>query len=54
MAARSAEASAVLTNEAQVNMATLAPGRYTASAIALVNNEAVGRVSRVFEIVAER
>jgi hypothetical protein len=51
MAARSAEASAVLTNEAQVNMTALVPGRYTASAIVLVNSEPVGRVSRVFEVV---
>jgi VWFA-related protein len=39
----------------QANMATagLAPGRYTAAATVMLDDEAVGRVSRVFEILAK-
>lgn len=50
MAARSA--GVVLLNEAQLDTAVLAPGRYTASVVVLQDNQPVGRVSRVFEIGA--
>ena len=53
MASRSGASSLVLLSEAQIDTATLQPGRYTASAIALVDAQPVGRVSRVFEVVAE-
>jgi len=52
MAARGGSAETVLLNEAEIDTSRLAPGRYTASVVALVDNEPVGRVSRVFEIVA--
>jgi hypothetical protein len=51
MARRSSPISgAILVAEGDFATATLAPGRYTASVIALVDNEAVGRVSRAFEL----
>jgi VWFA-related protein len=50
MAARSAGSDVVLLNEAHVETSSLAPGRYTASAIPLVDGQPVGRVSRVVEI----
>jgi hypothetical protein len=53
MAARSGASSVVLLAEAQLDTTALPPGRYTASAIALVDTEAVGRVSRAFEVVAD-
>jgi hypothetical protein len=53
MAARSGVSSLVVLAEAQIDTAALPPGRYTASAIALVDTQAVGRVSRAFEIIAE-
>ena len=39
----------------QANIATdgLAPGRYTATAIVMLDDRAIGRVSRVFEILAK-
>ena len=53
MASVSGPSSVVLLAEAQIDTTALPPGRYTASAIALVDTRAVGRVSRVFELVAE-
>lgn len=53
MASRSGTSGAVLLSEAQIDTTTLQPGRYTVSAIALVDAQPVGRVSRVFEVVAE-
>lgn len=53
MAMRSSGFENVVFSEAQVDTTSLAPGRYVASAIALVATQPVGRVSRVFEIVAE-
>lgn len=50
MAARSGASDTVLMNEAHVAAGTLPPGRYTAIAIALVDNQPVGRVSRVFDV----
>jgi hypothetical protein len=52
MAARTGGSDSVLLNEADLDTATLAPGRYTASVVALTGDQPVGRVSRVFEIVA--
>ena len=53
MAMRGSGFENVVVSEAQVDTATLAPGRYVASAVALVDTQPVGRVSRVFEVVAE-
>lgn len=52
MAARGGGADAILLNEAQIDSGELAPGRYTATVVALQDNQPVGRVSRVFEITA--
>ena len=52
MAARGGSSAAVLLNEAEIDTAALTPGRYTASVVALQDNQPVGRVSRVFEITA--
>ena len=51
MAARGGSADTILLNEAHVDTAALTPGRYTASVIVLRNDQPVGRVSRVFEII---
>lgn len=53
MASRGGASETVLMNEARVTTSTLAPGRYTASVVALVDNQPVGRVSRAFEIVGK-
>ena len=53
MASRGGPSAAVVLSEAQIDTATLQPGRYTASAVALVDAQPVGRVSRTFEIVAD-
>jgi VWFA-related protein len=53
MAARSGSADTILLNDAQVETSGLVPGRYTASVVALVDNQPVGRVSRVFDVVAK-
>jgi hypothetical protein len=52
MAARTSGSDAVLLNGADIDTTTLAPGRYTASAVALVDGRPVGRVSRVIDVVA--
>jgi hypothetical protein len=52
MASRSASDALVL-SEAQIDTTTLPPGRYVASAIALVDTQPVGRVSRLFEVIAD-
>jgi VWFA-related protein len=51
MAARTGTLAAILTNQAEVQTADLPPGRYTASATPMIGEQALGRVSRVFEIV---
>ena len=51
MAARSGRSDTVLLNEARVDTRALPPGRYTANAIALVDNQPVGNVTRVFEVL---
>ena len=53
MAARSGASSVVVLAEAQIDTTALPPGRYTASAIALIDTQPVGRVSRAFEVVAD-
>ena len=53
MAARSGASSVVVLAEAQIDTTALPPGRYTASAIALIDAQPVGRVSRAFEVVAD-
>jgi VWFA-related protein len=52
MASRSASDALVL-SEAQIDTTALPPGRYVASAIALVDTQPVGRVSRLFEVIAD-
>ena len=53
MAMRGGASALVVLAEAQIDTTALPPGRYTASAIALVDAQPVGRVSRVFEVVAD-
>lgn len=50
MAARTGIADTILLNEAQINTATLATGRYTASATVLIDSQPVGKVTRAFEV----
>jgi hypothetical protein len=52
MASRAGSADAMRLNEAQIDTSSLAPGRYTASVVVLQDDRPVGRVSRVFEILA--
>lgn len=52
MAARGGDTDTVLLNVAEIDTAALAPGRYAASAVAVVDNQPVGRVSRPFEVRA--
>jgi len=52
MASRSAS-DVLLLSEAQIDTSSLAPGRYIASAIALVDTQPVGRVSRLFEVTTD-
>ena len=54
MAARSGGADTILLNEARIETAALPPGKYTATAVALIDEQPVGRVSRAFEIVAAK
>jgi VWFA-related protein len=53
MGARNGNVAAILTNQAEIATADLAPGRYTASATPMRGEQPLGRVSRVFEIVAK-
>jgi hypothetical protein len=50
MAARNGGSDAILLNGAEIDTATLPPGRYSASVVALLDNQPVGRVSRPFEV----
>jgi hypothetical protein len=54
MAARSAGSDRILLNEARLDTTPLSPGRYTLAAVVLLDNQPVGRVSRVIEIVSGR
>lgn len=51
MAARIGSSDATLLNGAEIDTAALAPGRYTASVVAMLGDQPVGRVSRAFEVV---
>ena len=51
MAARTGTLAAILNNQAEIQTADLPLGRYTASATPMLGEQALGRVSRVFEIV---
>ncbi len=51
MAAQTGNAASVLINGAEIDTLSLPPGRYTASVVATVDGQPVGRVSRVFEVV---
>jgi hypothetical protein len=51
MGARTGALAAILTNQAQIPTTDVPPGRYTASATPMIGEQALGRVSRVFEIV---
>jgi len=50
MAARTGIADTILLNEAQIPTASLAAGRYTATAVVLIDNAPVGKVTRGFEV----
>jgi VWFA-related protein len=51
MAARTGSSDVILLNGAEIDTAEIPPGRYTASVVAMVENQSVGRVSRAFEVV---
>ena len=53
MAARTGASDAILVNAAEIDTTAFPPGHYTASVVVLVNNEPVGRVSQVFEVVRQ-
>jgi hypothetical protein len=53
MGARTGTVAAILTNQAVIQIADLPPGRYTASATPMIGEQAIGKVSRVFEIIAQ-
>lgn len=54
MASRSGVSAAVLLSEAQIDTTALAAGRYTVSAIPLLDGQPTGRVSRVFEVLDDK
>ncbi len=51
MAAQTGNSASVLINAAEIDTSGLPPGRYTASVVATVDGQPVGRVSRAFEVV---
>ena len=51
MAARTGGADSILLNGAEIATTDLPAGRYTASVVATLDGQAVGRVTRVFEVV---
>jgi VWFA-related protein len=51
MAARTGIADTILINEAQINTMHLVPGHYVATAITLIDNEPVGKVTREFDVI---
>lgn len=53
MASRSGGSDVLLLSEAQIDTTALSPGRYIASAIALIDTQPVGRVSRTFDVIAD-
>ena len=52
MAARTGIADTILLNEAQIATAQLAAGHYTATAVILIDNQPMGKVTRAFEVAA--
>jgi hypothetical protein len=50
MAARTGAAPTIVTNQVEIATADLKPGRYTAAATVMLDEQPIGRVSRVFEI----
>ena len=52
MSVRTSESSTILLNEGIIEAGSLPPGRYVASAIATIDNEPVGRVTRLFEVTS--
>ncbi|MDP2320870.1 MAG: VWA domain-containing protein [Acidobacteriota bacterium] len=51
MAVQTVNGASVIINAAEIDTSDLPPGRYTASVVATVDGQPVGRVSRVFEVV---
>lgn len=51
MAVQTVDGASVVINAAEIDTSVLPPGRYTASVVATVDGQPVGRVSRVFEVV---
>jgi hypothetical protein len=50
MAAKGDPGTPLLLNQASIDTTRLAPGRYTATAIPVLNNQPLGRISRVFDV----
>ena len=53
MAARSGSLAAILNNQATIATTDLNPGRYTAIATPMIDDQPLGKVSRIFEIIAK-
>jgi len=53
MGANSGSLAAIVTNQAQIVTADLNPGRYTAVATPMLDDQPLGKVSRIFELVAK-
>ena len=51
MAARTGSSATILLSGVELSTTELPPGRYLASAVVMVDNQPVGRVSRTFEVV---
>lgn len=51
MGERSGAVAAIVTNQAEIPTAGLSPGRYTAIATPMIDEQPLGKVSRIFEIV---
>ena len=52
MGARTGSLGAILTNQAQMATADLSPGRYTAIATPMIDEQPLARISRIFEITS--
>jgi hypothetical protein len=50
MAAKGDPGAPLLLNQASIDTTRLAPGRYTATAIPVLDNQPLGRVSRIFDV----
>lgn len=53
MGVNSGSLAAIVTNQAQIATADLNPGRYTAIATPMIDEQPLGKVSRIFEIIAK-